>query len=295
MIEDILINGAMTSGTLALLALGFTLIYGVADVVNMSHGALYMLGAYLFFVFTTIFPIDLLLAFVLAVVLTGIIGATIYRLAIHPVVDDLLASLVITVGVTIIIQELTIISFGSYRRPVPSFAQGFLTLAGVKVPNATFLAFVVSLILFGGLWTFLAKVKIGKAMRAVAQDHEVAMLMGINTERLYMLTMGISATLAALAGVLITASTTRLAYPHMWDTPLYLSFSIVILGGLGSVKGTLVGALIVGYAEEIFVTLSSLYLPGGGFLKGVVAMAIMMTVLILRPKGLFGKRIEMEE
>lgn len=261
----------------------------------MSHGALFMIGTYTYYLLAVRVGLDLLPAVIIAVLITGVIGSIIYRLAIHPVVDDLLSSLVITVGVTMIIQEIIIIQLGSYRRQVPSFVQGFFTFAGVKVPKATVLSFIVSICLFIVLWIFLAKAKIGKAMRAVAQDHEVAMLMGINTERLYILTMGISATLAAVAGVLITAATTRVSYPHMWDTPLYLSFSIVILGGLGSVKGTLVGAFIIGYVEQIFSSLSTQYLPGGSFLQGAVAMAIMMIVLILRPKGLFGKRVEMEE
>ena len=128
-------------------------------------------------------------------------------------------------------------------------------------------------------------------MRAVAQDREMGMLMGINTPRLHMLTMGISALIAALAGILITASTTAMAYPQMWSQPLYMSFAIVILGGLGSIKGTLLGAFIVGFTENIFVFL----IPGGSFLQGAVALAIMVLVILFRPKGLFGKRIELEE
>ncbi len=127
-------------------------------------------------------------------------------------------------------------------------------------------------------------------MRAAAQDREAAMLMGVNTMKLYMLTMAISASLAAIAGVLITASTTRVAYQLMWFHPLALSFAIVILGGLGSIKGTFIGAFIVGYAE-ISVSYA---VPTGDYLRGAVALAVMVLVLIFRPKGLFGKRVELE-
>jgi branched-chain amino acid transport system permease protein len=294
-IEDIIISGAMTSGMLALLALGFTLIYGVAEIVNMSHGAIYMLGCYLFFIMTILLKLDMLPAVIIAVILTAVIGSIIYRIVMHPIVGDLVSLLVITVGVTLVLQESIIIELGSEPKRVVPFVKGFTTITNVRVPNTMILSFIISLCLFSVLWIFLAKVKIGKAMRAVAQDREVAMLMGINTERVFMLTMGISSALAAVAGVLLTASTTQQANPYMWDYPLYMSFAIVILGGLGSVKGTLVGAFIIGYAEAIFIDLVTLYLPGGGYLKGVVAMIIMMLVLIIRPKGLFGKRIEMEE
>lgn len=298
MIEAIIIFGAIAGGMLALLALGFTLIYGVTDVVNMAHGALFMLGAYTFWALTGFarmpfepIQLDLRLALILAVIFVGIAGSIIYRLTIHPVIDDMVASLVVTVGVALIVQQLIIDRFGSYRWPIASFTSGFATILGVKVTYSRLLAFVVSLALFAGLWIFITKTKIGTAMRAVSQDREVAMLMGINTERLCMLTMAISSSLAGIAGILITASTTGMAFPQMWMEPLYMSFAIVILGGLGSIKGTLVGAFIVGYAGETFARLA----PEVGFLRGGVALAVMVLVLLLRPKGLFGKRIELEE
>jgi len=304
LIEQIIIFGTIYSGMLALLAIGFTLIYGVTGVVNMAHGALFMLGAYIFWVLTASFgpsgvplvQLDLGPALILAVILTGIVGAFIYRLVIHSIIEDLAAVLVATVGVLIIIQELMIIEFGSYRWPVVPLWEGFVTVWGVKVTYSQLLAFAVSLCLFVGLWVFIAFTKIGKAMRAVSQDREMAMEVGINTERLYMLTMGISSAFAAIAGVLITASTTGFAYPHMWDRPLYWSFAIVILGGLGSIKGTLTGAFIIGFAENAFIfILVELGWGGVEFLRGVVALVAMVVVLLLRPKGLFGKRIEMEE
>ena len=128
-------------------------------------------------------------------------------------------------------------------------------------------------------------------MRAASQDREVAMLMGINTERLYMLAMVVSAMLAAVASIFITASTSMSAGAYMWLHPLGLSFSIVILGGLGSIKGSLLGGFIIGYAEQTV----AIAVPEGGAIIGVVPLTVMLLVLLLRPKGLFGKRIELEE
>jgi len=306
LIEEVVIYGLVTGGMLALLALGFTLIYGVAEVVNMAHGALFMIGAYIYWILTasdfpglTLEPIQLnpILAIIIAAILTAIIGMIIYKLVISPVINDLIAALVATVGVIIILQEAMIIQFKANRWPVASLTEaGFVDVLGVKVLYSRVLAVGVSLCIFAVLWIFINKSKIGSSMRAAAQDREVAMLMGINTERLYMFTMAISASIAAIAGVLYTASTTGFAYPHMWDRPLYLSFAIVILGGLGSVKGTLVGAFIIAFTEKIFIVImTGLGISGAEFLRSVIAMAVMVTVLLLRPKGLFGKRIEMEE
>ena len=298
LIEAILIFGAISSGMLALLALGFTLIYGVAEVVNMAHGALFMVAAYMFWLLTASFGVpigpieaDPILAMIAAILFVAIIGGIFYRGVIHPVLEDQTAVLVVTVGASIIIQQLMMIEFGAGRRPVTTFMPGYQTILGVKVTNSQLLAFAVSLVIFVLLWIFIAKTKIGSSMRAVAQDREMGMMMGVNTERLHMLTMGISSLMAATAGILITASTSGMAYPQMWNEPLYMSFAIVILGGLGSIKGTLLGAFIVGFTENIFVFL----VPGGSFLKGAVAMMIMVLVIFFRPKGLFGKRIELEE
>lgn len=302
MIEILLIFGAITGAVYALLALGFTLIYGVADVVNMAHGALCMLGAYMFFTFSPAikdpallipspFTTNPALALILAAIFVGVVGGIIYVLFINPVKKDILASLVVTVAVAIVIQQIVYIEFGGVHRAVLPFASGSTDILGVTVTYTKILAFVVSMILFAFTSIFVARSKIGKAMRATAQDREAAMLMGINTTRLCILTMAISSGLAALAGILITGSASQVATPQMWLTPLAMSFAIVILGGLGSIKGTLLGAFIIGYAEKAV----TLLIPEGSFLSGAVGLAVMVLVLLFRPKGLFGKRIELEE
>jgi branched-chain amino acid transport system permease protein len=179
--------------------------------------------------------------------------------------------------------------FTSTPRPIAFLIPGITTIWGVPVTYTQILSFVASLIIFAGLLIFIGKTKIGTAMRAVAQDREVAMLMGVNNERVYMLTMGVASALAAIAGILTTSG--GWSDPFMWSTPLYMAFAIVIIGGLGSIRGTLVGAFIIGYATQTFVTVS----VGLSYLSDTVALAIMVLVLILRPKGLFGRRVEMEE
>jgi len=300
-IEEILVYGAISGGVYALLALGFTLIYGVSGVVNLAHGSFYMLGAYMFFIFGTLGflgsePIlASILALILSVLFVGILGGIMYRLVIHPIIGDDVAVMVATVCVALIFQQLVLLGFGTsfppVRWPEGSFVHESTQILGVTVQYSRILAFMVSLGLFGCLLMFITKSKIGKAMRAASQDREVAMLMGINTERLYMLAMVVSAMLAAVASIFITASTSMSAGAYMWLHPLGLSFSIVILGGLGSIKGSLLGGFIIGYAEQAV----AIAVPEGGAIIGVVPLTVMLLVLLLRPKGLFGKRVELEE
>lgn len=293
MIEEIIVYGAIAGAIYALLALGFTLIYGVAGVTNLAHGALFMVGAYIFGAFGPlgVLQLDPSLGLIIAFVFVAIIGAIMYRIVIHPIVESELAILVVTVSAAIIFQQLMLLIFGPSFLPLPNFATGSTSILGVLVTYSRLIAFVVSIALFVGLWIFISKTKIGSAMRAVSQDREVAMLMGVNTTRLYMLTMGISAMLAGAAGIFDASSSTGVASAYMWLHPLALSFSIVILGGLGSIKGTIIGGFIIGYAE----TIVSVTLPEAGILVPTVPFVLMVLILVVRPKGLFGKRIELEE
>ena len=292
MIELILLYGAIAGGIYALLALGFTLIYGVAGVTNLAHGSFFMFGAYMVSAFSSVFfKFDPILSVIFAVISVGILASVIYRLTIHPVIEDEVAVMVVTVSLALIFQQLMLLIFSVENRPVPKFVEGSIVFLGVTLTYARILSFVLSVALFAILFVFISKTRIGKAMRAVSQDREVAMLMGVNTERIYMLTMALSAILAAVAGIFISSSTTGIAASWMWLSPLALSFSIVTLGGLGSIKGSFIGGFIIGYAEQAV----AISVPEGGAIIPVVPFTVLVLVLVLRPKGLFGKRVEMED
>jgi branched-chain amino acid transport system permease protein len=304
LIEEIILQGAISSGLYALLALGFTLIYGVAGVVNLAHGSFYMFGAFMFYVFGTFGLLGLdnlpnsILALVLGVVVMGIVGIVVYRLTIHPVLGDDVAVMVVTVCLALIFQQSLMIINGGSTFPPVKWPDGSLlgpnattNIFGLALQNSRILAFVVSFGLFLSVLAFIAKTRIGKAMRAVSQDRQASMLMGINTNRVYMLTMGISAMLAALSGILITTSIEMTTGAWSWLSPLALAFSIVILGGLGSIKGSLLGGFIIGYTHRAVADL----VPEGGAIVDVIPLVAILVVLLVRPKGLFGKRVEMEE
>lgn len=304
LIETILLSGAISGAIYALLALGFTLIYGVSGLVNMAHGSFFMIGPYAFFILNSLFlsffpglglslsPLWItIFALVVAAILTGIVGSVTYRLTMHYVIGDDVAILVVTVALALIFQQIVLMGFGPSNFPIPTFLRESIIVLGVTLTQSRVLALVVSLVLFLSLWLFISRSKIGRAMRALSQDREAAMLMGVNTTRLYMLTIAISAAFAAVAGMFISASSTGVANPFMWLEPLALSFAIVILGGLGSIKGTLIGGFIIGYAGNSV----ELLFPSGGVLVTAVPFVIMVLILFLRPKGLFGKHTEMEE
>jgi branched-chain amino acid transport system permease protein len=299
LLEQILISGAITTSIYAVVALGFTLIYGVSGIINLTHGAFFMIGAYIFGTFNSLFaplfPAEFsymapVLALIVAPILTGIVGSIFYRLTLHQILGDQVATLVVSICACMFFQQIIWMIFGATlasRFPIPAMITGTFTLIGVGVITRQALAAVLSILLYAGVWIFIAKSKSGKAMKALSQDLEAAMLVGVSVEKMYMLTSAISAGIASIAAVFFTQITGAASW-DMWLLGLAYSFCIVILGGLGSIKGTLVGALIFGYSIAI------ISLTYGGGLVTSFPFIVMIVVLIIRPKGIFGKRIEME-
>jgi branched-chain amino acid transport system permease protein len=171
---------------------------------------------------------------------------------------------------------------------VSYLVQGFFLLLGVKVFYQQLLTFGLVLIILVALWYLLMKTRLGLAIRSTAEDREVANLMGMNESRLAMITLGMSVGLAGVTGAVIVPLT--ILNPFMWMEPLIMMMAVVVLGGLGSIKGSFVAAYILGFAEALVVFL----IPKGAFLKGSVALSIMILVLLIRPEGLFGIAFEEE-
>lgn len=288
MIEGIIITGLISSGVYALLAIGFSLIFGAARIINLTHTAFYMLAAYLIFTFTKSFDLNPVLSIIISIVAVTIIGVLVYKFVIERVRAHEATVLIVTIALAIVIQEVVLLAFGGHFRGVSSLISGYTTILGVKVTYQYLLTFgTVSIILFG-TWALLMKTKLGIAIRATAQDRAIANLMGINVARIGMITMAIAVALAAIAGALVAPLFTLT--PYMWLHPLVMVLAVVVLGGLGSIKGSFVGALILGFTETLVVFL----VPMGAFLKGAVALAIMLVIILIRPEGLFGVSFEEE-
>jgi branched-chain amino acid transport system permease protein len=288
MLQDILVTGLVNGGVYALLAIGFSLIFGVARIVNIAHTAFYMLAAYCFYTLLVDLKLGMLLAGVISVVAVTALSVLCYRLVIEPVREHESAVLIATIALGLIFQELMLLRFGGNYLGIPSTLEGAVRIAGVAIPYQRLLILVVAALMLLAVWFLLYRTRLGLAIRATANDLEVANLMGMNVQRVAMATVAISVALSAVAGVVVAP--VFVVDPFMWLAPLVTMLAIVVLGGLGSLKGSLIGALIIGYVEAITV----FALPGGAYLKGAVALAIMVFVLLARPEGLFGVAFEEE-
>ena len=288
MLQDILVTGLVNGGVYALLAIGFSLIFGVARIVNIAHTAFYMLAAYCFYTLLTRFNVGFALAGALSVLGVTLLSLVCYRLVIEPVREHESAVLIATIALGLIFQELMLRAYGGSYLGVPSTIDGTMRLFGVSIAYQRLLILGVAALMLAVTWFFLYRTRTGLAIRATANDLEVANLMGMNVHRVAMVTVAVSVGLAAIAGVVVTPVTP--VHPQMWLEPLVTMLAIVVLGGIGSLKGSLIGALIIAYVEAITV----FTVPAGAYLKGAVALAIMVAVLLVRPEGLFGVAFEEE-
>ncbi len=299
MIEPILIFGLIHGLIYALVGLGFTLAYGISGIVNLFHGISFVIGAYLYGIFLdylspTFSYLSPIPAIILSCIATGLIGSIFYRITLHQLLGDEVGVLMTSILGCVILQQLILLTLGReaaiLQFSIKPLISGQVRLLNTDAPAGQTLAALISIIAFAVLAIFISKTKIGRAMRALSQDLESAMLMGVSTEKTYILTTMISAGLASLAGILYASTITQGVRSFFWIQALAISFTVVILGGLGSIKGSILGGLIYGIAESAAVRL----LPRGGALQQSIPFIVIILALLIMPKGLFGKRIEME-
>jgi len=279
---EILIVGAVSSAIYAMLAVGFTLIFGVARILNLAHGSFYALGAYGAYFFTAHMKLPLLPAALLAVAVVAVFGIVVERVLIRPMRKSQLAMLMITLAVALVIEQVLFLTFGSEYRNVPAFIDTKFTIGGVDVGGARLLALGVGVVLIAALWLFIQRTRLGSAILAISQDPVAAQYMGIPSDRIFAVVMGISAALAAAAGVLAGPFLT--VQPTMWLLPIVKAFAIVVVGGLGSIPGSILAALMLGYAETIVA-----YMISSSWTEIVSVLATLL-MLMFRPAGIFGRR-----
>jgi branched-chain amino acid transport system permease protein len=279
---QILVYGAVISAIYAMLAVGFTLIFGVARILNLAHGSFYALGAYLVYSLTADAHLPLWLACLLAVPLVGAFGVVVERVLVRPLRRSMLAVLLITLAVALMVEQALLLIFGSEARNVPSMVEATYHFAGVDISAQRLLALGGGITILAGLWLFMQYTRLGSAILAIAQDAEAAQYMGIPSDRIYSLVMGLSAAIAASAGILVAPFQTVI--PSMGLLPLVKAFAIVVVGGLGSIPGSILGALLLGYSETIIAFQVSIEW------SQIVSVAAVFMTLVLRPSGFFGKR-----
>lgn len=288
MLLNIIITSLIHGSTYALLAIGFSLIFGVARIVNIAHTAFYMVASYCIYFVSHKLNFHPIVGMPLAVIFVTLLGLISYKLFIAPIREHEAAVLIGTIALAIALQEIMLLIFTGDYLSVPALIKGYFAILGVKVFYQQLLTFIAALIVLGALRLLLMNTKLGLAIRATAGDREVANLMGMNESRVAMITVCISIALAGFTGAVIVPLT--IVEPFMWMHPLIMMMAVVVLGGLGSIKGSFFAAYILGFTESLVVFL----IPMGAFLKGSVALSIMILVLLIRPEGLFGVAFEEE-
>ncbi len=288
MAEQIIILTLVTGGVYALLAIGFSLIFGNARIINLAHTGFFMLAAYGLYYFMRRLGLGAVPSIFIVLPAITLIGILAYRFLINPIREHLAAVLLMTVAIALVFQELMLWAFSSSFWAIPALIPGYTVILGVTVLNQHLLTLGIVAVVIVIVWLILSRTKLGIALRATAQDAEIANLMGISVPRTLMITMGIATALAGVAAVAVAPIWT--IYPVMWSTPLVIVLVIVVLGGLGSIKGSIIGAFIIAFVQVLTVNL----LPSYSYLQMVFAILVMVIVLVVRPGGLFGIMFEEE-
>jgi branched-chain amino acid transport system permease protein len=279
-------NAISLGGLYALFALGFTLVFGVLNVVNLAHGSIFMLGAYAALEAVLLFHLPLLAAILVAVVVTSIAGWILDRLILAPLrarQAPHLAPMIATIGLAITVNSVVEGSFGAANLRFPSEvlpAENF-TLGAMQISWLELKIIFLALVLMGALLWGLKKTRIGRALRALAESAKAAALLGVDVEGLFRATSMLASALGGVAGVLIALYSNAL-FPNMGQPMLHKGIAVVILGGMGDIRGALLGGFFLGCAEVFSVA----YI--GSTTRDAVAFGLLFAILLLRPQGLFG-------
>jgi branched-chain amino acid transport system permease protein len=280
MILKLLIYSFITGSIYCVVALGFSLVFGVANILNLAHGVFYMISGYLLF---SLFMAtqNMYVAMLLTLFATTLFGAFTY-VVLHRVIDSPFKTLLATFAFGGAVSEILFIVYGVSTYGLPNIIEGSVVIFGVPIIKQALLSAIIALLALVGFIQFLNRTDIGRAMRAVAQNVEVAKLAGINVNRVKFISVVAAAFLAGVAGVFYLPL--QSLHPAMWMNVTILSFVIVVLGGMGSLKG-IVAAYVIAFCEHA----TTLSFAEGSYVKTGVYLLLMIILLMFRPQGLFGK------
>jgi branched-chain amino acid transport system permease protein len=286
MLQEIIqqtVNGLVLGSTYALIGLGLTMIYGILGIVNWAHGEFYMLGAFVGLYLVVHLHLPFLVGLVVAMAVMGLFGMAMDLLVFRPLRHAPEMNMIIgTLGMSIFLVQAAVIAFSPNPVRFPTeFSSSYLSFLGISITLQRLLVFFITVILIGILHYVIQYTTIGKAMRACEQNSDAARLMGIDINRISLVTCGIGAALATAAGTLV--GPIFLVSPQMGLAAISKVFAVVILGGMGNVPGAIWAAFILGLAESLTAGFVSSYY------KDVVTFLILITVLIIKPAGLFGR------
>ncbi|MEW6660857.1 MAG: branched-chain amino acid ABC transporter permease [Bacillota bacterium] len=284
-LEQVL-NGLQLGFVYALIALGYTMVYGIIKLINFAHGDVFMVGAFLGYFGFTFWGLSLPSAVLLSMTLCAILGITIERIAYRPLrYAPRIAALISALGVSLFLEYFSSLKFvfgPNFRVVSRPITESRWDLFGLEITNIQVLIMVVVILLLVGLQFLVYRTKIGTAMRTVSFDHDAARLMGINVDNVISFTFGIGSALAAAGGVLFAIAYPQI-HPFMGIMPGLKAFTAAVLGGIGIIPGAVLGSLIMGQVEILTAAFIS------SQLRDAIAFAILILVLLIRPSGILGK------
>lgn len=288
LLVEMISNGLFIGAMYTLMALGFSLIWGILELFNFSHGALYMVGAYLSWIMLTKLNLGLFTSLGLTFAIMFVMGVVMELFLIRPLgkyrgKDEwMMGTVVATLGVAIFLEAGALSIFGGHFESLPPLLEKVFDFGFYRVSAQTLISFITAVVLITVLWVFLKKSKVGLAMQAMSQENEGAQMVGINPNIIYPLTLGISAAFAGTAGVLLAPVYN--IYPSVGWHAFMKAFIVVMIGGLGSVTGTITAGFMLGLLEsfsDIFISTHW---------TTAISFLIMIVVLLIKPTGLFGVR-----
>lgn len=292
-----LINGLTVGGVYALIALGYTMVYGILELINFAHGEIYMLGAYLGIIFFGFFtaagltsyslPLSLILTLALSIFFCSAYGFTIEKIAYRPLRNaPRLSPLISAIGMSIFLQNYVMITQGATDKVFPNlFGVAGFDLLGARITYLQTSIIVMSCLIMVSLHLYVTRSKMGKAMRAVAQDKVMASLLGINIDSVISMTFIIGSGLAAIAGIMVAMYYGLVNY-YIGYIAGIKAFTAAVLGGIGSIPGAMFGGIFLGFVESVGASyLSSEY-------KDAYAFAVLIVILLIKPSGIFGKGLD---
>ena len=281
-----LISGLSLGSIYALIALGYTMVYGIAKMLNFAHGDIIMVGAYV--VITAVFTMGLppFIAILISIALCALLGIVIEFLAYRPLRQaQPLAVLITAIGVSYLLQNLALLIYGSEQKAFPTIvALPTVHIGGVYIDGITLATLVVTAVIMVALSLFINKTRMGKAMRAVSEDKEAAELMGISVNRTITVTFAIGSALAGVAAIFYGAAYTYIR-PTTGAMPGIKAFTAAVFGGIGSIPGAMLGGILLGVIEQLSKTyISTLW-------ADAIVFGVLVVVLVVKPTGLLGKKI----
>lgn len=289
-IFNIFVNAVIIGALYALVATGFTLIFGVGGVLNLAHGASITLGAFGAYYVSSVagqlsvfglgFPVIAVLA---AIIVPAVFSALLYWGMIERIEDDPIMVMILTLVSAVAIEQVVLSVFGAQPKVLPSIINTQVAIAGIGIEGQRLIVFVLSWMLIGALFAFVNFTETGKAVLATSMSDKGAALVGIDSDRINLLIWVLAGAFAGLAGYFLGSF--EGASWAMGRDPLVLSFSIVVLGGIGSIRGSVVGAYLIGFLEVLTVSLID------ASLTGLTSLIVLVGVLLVKPEGLFGREL----